>query len=676
MAISQPVPIAGTPVIVGGKNVGVAEYNPNTGQPLSGANISANPGAINPNTGQPLSYAPPTGSTQPQSNTQNTNDSTATPPQTTLAPGSTGVNVEQLQSYLTQMGYLTPQQVSGGAGTYGPNTTAAVAKLQKDLGIQAGSDTGDYGPKTQAALAQKYQGIFGNLNSTTAPDSAAAANTAIQSYTQPSSDSVVNGLQSNSTMLQNALAQVLSNITNPAITGSSLQTEYNNLANQYQLPQMDAQLLNMQNVMTGTDSDIRNEITTAGGTGTESQVLALTTARNNVILKQYNALNTTYQANVQNVSNMMQYASTDQQTALQEQNNQASIIEYLQGMAQTMQQNTNSNLNKIVTNVGYQGLAAQAQDNPQVLSYYEQNLGLSPGALSNPQSLAQLETYRQQTIAQGAQKVQIQMYNAGLSTGTTSTNTPGGYITSPTGTQSLVATNLTGSDSQGRPYNVTQAQSQSLLKGGATVDPGTNNIVVPGVGYYVAQSDGSYRLSVDPTSTEGQYIQYSNMVNNPTPVSSSPLNARRESMVAQAAIKNYVASPIYQNVSQGAVYLSRINSAMTDPGSVSDLELADSIIKINNGGGQVTDAQLSTYFSGQSFGDQFAIVGDKLTAKGGVLSPQQRSDLSQLASQTFSKYRDQYQQLYVEAMKNMQSQNIPDAYWGNFPDFTSFLSQS
>lgn len=74
-------------------------------------------------------------------------------PTTILQPGSTDTtSVKALQDYLVQTGYLTAAQKATGYGTYGPQTTAAVAALQKAKGVDNTTGVGYYGPRTIAAL--------------------------------------------------------------------------------------------------------------------------------------------------------------------------------------------------------------------------------------------------------------------------------------------------------------------------------------------------------------------------------------------------------------------------------------------------------------------------------------------------------------------------------------------
>ena len=72
----------------------------------------------------------------------------ATFPTTNLQPGQTGTAVKQLQDYLVSIGYMTQAQVNTGYGTYGPKTTAAVTKLQQDLGVDNSTGPGYWGPRT------------------------------------------------------------------------------------------------------------------------------------------------------------------------------------------------------------------------------------------------------------------------------------------------------------------------------------------------------------------------------------------------------------------------------------------------------------------------------------------------------------------------------------------------
>ncbi len=78
--------------------------------------------------------------------------SSVAPPSASLKPGDSGDQVKQLQDYLVSIGAMTQAQVNTGYGTYGPQTTAAVAALQSRLGVDNSSGVGYFGPRTISAI--------------------------------------------------------------------------------------------------------------------------------------------------------------------------------------------------------------------------------------------------------------------------------------------------------------------------------------------------------------------------------------------------------------------------------------------------------------------------------------------------------------------------------------------
>lgn len=87
------------------------------------------------------------------------------PPNVSLQPGMTGSNVQQLQQYLVENGYMSQADMNTGPGTYGPKTTAAVTKMQQALGVDNSSGPGYYGPMTKAAAQNKSSGSILSTNS-------------------------------------------------------------------------------------------------------------------------------------------------------------------------------------------------------------------------------------------------------------------------------------------------------------------------------------------------------------------------------------------------------------------------------------------------------------------------------------------------------------------------------
>jgi len=78
-------------------------------------------------------------------------------PNVQLYPGSTDTaNVKKLQDYLVSQGLMSQEEVDTGYGIYGPKTTAAVSKLQQQLGVDTSAGgVGNFGPATSAATIKK-----------------------------------------------------------------------------------------------------------------------------------------------------------------------------------------------------------------------------------------------------------------------------------------------------------------------------------------------------------------------------------------------------------------------------------------------------------------------------------------------------------------------------------------
>lgn len=78
-------------------------------------------------------------------------------PTVSLQPGATGAQVQQLQQWLVNNGFMSQSDMNTGPGIYGPKTTAAVAKLQTTLGVDNSSGVGYFGPRTLSALQTQAQ---------------------------------------------------------------------------------------------------------------------------------------------------------------------------------------------------------------------------------------------------------------------------------------------------------------------------------------------------------------------------------------------------------------------------------------------------------------------------------------------------------------------------------------
>jgi hypothetical protein len=110
-------------------------------------------------------------------------------PTSSLEPGATGAAVKQLQDYLVSQGYMTQAQVNTGYGTYGPQTTAAVAKLQQAKGVDTAGYPGYWGPRTLAVLGGTPSNPVAGANSGTPIDPVKPKETTSTTTTSTSSSS-------------------------------------------------------------------------------------------------------------------------------------------------------------------------------------------------------------------------------------------------------------------------------------------------------------------------------------------------------------------------------------------------------------------------------------------------------------------------------------------------------
>lgn len=308
----------------------------------------------------------------------------------------------------------------------------------------------------------------------------------------------------------------------PGPTYQSLTDEYSQLSASTGLTSLNTQLMNLGNIMNGTPDDIRNEITASGGFADDSQVQAMATSRNTVLLKQYNALQSQQAAAQDYVTNTMQYEEADQQERDNQQNlnltkinDAAGITQNLATLEQTMQKNAQGNYQSIISALpnGVAGLAQLLAGSPEQLGYAEQTLGLPAGSLSDPTKINQIN---QQYQAAALQKEANTVY----------TNT-GSY---PSWYNPITGQAIPG----------TTVNPDGTISGG---DSGSGTVVggidfgnVPGVGEYATDVDSevsgvsrAYDALSSGTMSIGQYI-----TNN------APDSPVTENMITSAATQNNI----------------------------------------------------------------------------------------------------------------------------------------
>lgn len=202
-----------------------------------------------------------------------------------------------------------------------------------------------------------------------------------------------------------SLVPMIQETLNPSTHSESLLTDYKTFSKELGIDDLNTQYMNLNNVISGTEDDIRAEITKAGGTATESQVEAMAASRNKNLILKANGLQALITNKTDSLNTMVGLQEKDRTYASDKVDRAINLTSTLATMQNTIDKNTNDNYDKIITNVGYQGLAATVEGNPYAQGLAEKSLGLPAGTLSDPAAVARLQTYKDKTAQLGAQRI-------------------------------------------------------------------------------------------------------------------------------------------------------------------------------------------------------------------------------------------------------------------------------
>lgn len=355
--------------IVDPTNPNAVIKDPNATTSLGGMTGSTSFGATNT---QPIAQAPasptplPSSPTAPIANPAQTTTTSSTPAQQ-LAMPATGSVVDLLNT----------------AGQ--DSSFNARSQLAQKYGIQ-----GYTGTATQNnELSRKYLEAYNKLKTTSAPQTGAGASSTLDSYfqqntQQPQQDPIKAFMDSFAGMnpIEANIFQQLSGLLSSTQNQQSLSDFYKQEVATQGIPGLQMELADANRIMEGTEDDIRSEITNAGGFATESQVQAMTAARNKTLLKRANYLSNVLQAKNDYVDRIVSLTQADRKQVSDDLDRKLGITKTLFDMTQTMQNNARQNYQRIVDSVGWGGLAATVQDNPNQARKIESLFGLGRGELS------------------------------------------------------------------------------------------------------------------------------------------------------------------------------------------------------------------------------------------------------------------------------------------------------
>lgn len=267
---------------------------------------------------------------------------TSTPPVNTNQPSPTTVNATP---------YTSTSQ------------PAVESASQAQANLAAGGLTGSALAAAQKSLSAYEQGhAAANVSGAPAPQDAAtgmsaattAAGNATQTYTPAAP--VVQSLADATKKYIDDFANAMSSQGQ----GKTLVQQYQDFTSQLGIPALNTELMNMKNVINGTETDIRNEVTKAGGFATDSQVLAMTNARNKTMIQNYNDLLQTRSDAMQQVNTMMGLAEQDRQYASAQIDRQLNFDQAQITFQQKALDNAQSSIQKSIDTYGAASVLKQA----------------------------------------------------------------------------------------------------------------------------------------------------------------------------------------------------------------------------------------------------------------------------------------------------------------------------
>lgn len=267
---------------------------------------------------------------------------------------------------------------------------AARQQLAQNYGIQGYTGTAAQNQE----LSKKYLEAYNAKKGTAVPQTGADARSQMSQYFQETPQQEMKDpersffdeyMQMNPVVksLYDAINQELSHTT----TQQSFKDEYASLQKEQGVEALNTELMNIQNIMQGTEDDIREEITKSGGFATESQVQALTGVRNKVLLKQANVLSQQLAAKNDYIDHLMQFSEMDRSAIEKQVDRRLNLTAKLADLQTSITTAAHDNYQSIVNKVGYSGLAGALAGDKAGADMAEKALGLPRGILTNPNAL-------------------------------------------------------------------------------------------------------------------------------------------------------------------------------------------------------------------------------------------------------------------------------------------------
>lgn len=432
-------------------------------------------GAVN-NTQQPSPLSI-TGQTQNNSNPYTNSSSDA------YFQNLANTNPQGADAAMTKAGYGATQPDPSITQAYQIGTYDQRANLAQQYGITNYTGTADQ----NINLLQKYKSGLSQAKAdgTTPPMTQGSASSMVQQYAPPSQTPSQNPLD---TILgqdkgYQQLMQDYKDYTNSQSQKETLSSEYKGMLKDAGIEGIDTELVNDKKIIDGTDQDIRNEVSAAGGFATESQVQALASARNKTLIQNYNNLLQTRDNAVSHINTMIGLSEQDRQYAQQQLSNQLNFDKQILDYTQKFTQNAQDSLTNMQKTEGWDGIykATLASGDPSAIARINATMGNGFDLTTMAQADAQTRKADALEASQKSAQAQATLANTKANTTNTQTNTKKtlAEISDASGTPNPAKVNLPGYDSSGVKYSISSAYSEvqkAIKDQGLT---GTRNLLDP-----------------------------------------------------------------------------------------------------------------------------------------------------------------------------------------------------
>lgn len=291
-------------------------------------------------------------------------------------------------------GPAVPETPVPGIGTQAPSTLQAPKPNATSLATQYGQSrplsisqmTGmtNNPPVPNTPVENKYRTGFEAAQASGIPAPTTGGTAATAPYIPPAPQpTIADDLFANSEDGFFADLQTqLQDYFNPKTQRESLTKEYQKMIKKSGIEDLDMELIDMKNIIEGTEDDIRTEITKAGGFATDSQVVAMTNARNKQLIKNYNTLLETRNSKEQYLDKMMDLTVEDRRQADAQFDRMMNVGFQIANYRNQMKQNAAASYNRLADKMGYDGLLQQASGDPNSIALIEKTLGIGSGGLS------------------------------------------------------------------------------------------------------------------------------------------------------------------------------------------------------------------------------------------------------------------------------------------------------